>query len=186
MLLRRIEGEIQRRILTPYLVHDDYGWQGLSHAERVNNWNPWCNSNCLATFLLLEKDQTRRLQGVAKILRSLERFLASYGPDGGCDEGPGYWFVAGGSLFDCLELLWGVTAEKIDLFHKPLLREIGSYLPRVHIAGDYFVNFADAKPRLAVDAALLWAYGAKTGDAALRALGASSHGKQRVLTVLAC
>jgi hypothetical protein len=34
----------------------------------------------------------------------LDSYLNSLGEDGGCDEGPSYWFAAGGSVFDCLEL----------------------------------------------------------------------------------
>ena len=45
------------------------------------------------------------MAAVHKILRSLDNFIDPYHDDGGCDEGPGYWSRAGGSLFDCLELL---------------------------------------------------------------------------------
>ena len=141
----------------------------------MNNWNPWCNYNCLVAFLLVEKEQKRRIEAVGKILRSLDRFLDFYGEDGGCDEGPGYWSRAAGSLFYCLEILTAATAGKINVFNHRLIKEMGRYLVRVHIAGNYFLNFADTKPQLSINSALVWAYGERTGDADLKALAASSR-----------
>ncbi|NLC47254.1 MAG: hypothetical protein GX766_08955, partial [Firmicutes bacterium] len=92
-----------------------------------------------------------------------------------CDEGPGYWSKAAGSLFDCLEILTAATAGKINVFNHRLIKEMGQYLVRVHIAGKYYINFADAKPELSIDSALVWAYGERTGDADLKALAASSR-----------
>ena len=95
MIRKRISHEIDRRILTPCLERDDFGWMGFS-GGRVNNWNPWCNSNWLACTLLIEPDENRRIAAVAKIVRSLDHFFDAYDDDGGCDEGPGYWGRAGG------------------------------------------------------------------------------------------
>lgn len=97
--------EVQARILDPFLARTDFWWMGFGRRGRLNNWSPWCSSTCLSAILLLEEDRGRRAQGVMKVMGILDRFLAGYFPDGGCDEGPSYWTVAGGSLFDCLELL---------------------------------------------------------------------------------
>jgi len=173
LLGKRIRLEIDRRILTPCLERSDFGWMGLDGRDRpVNNWNPWINSNWLASALLLEDDGKRRLAAVHKILRSLDRFLASYHEDGGCDEGPGYWFRAGGSLFDCLELLHSASGGAIDFYRVPLVQEIGRYIYRAHISGDYFINFADAAARLRIAGDLLFRYGRRIGDSRLESLGA--------------
>jgi len=86
LLPPRIEREIQTRILTPALERDDFWWMGFTERE-VNNWNPWINANWLASVLLIEVDETRRRTSVAKIMRSLDRFITPYPQDGGCDEG---------------------------------------------------------------------------------------------------
>ena len=101
-LRRRIELEIDRRILTPNLERS-FGWMGFGRrGRRVNNWNPWINSNWLTSSLLSEPDSERRLASVARSLESLDNFIDPYPRDGGCDEGPGYWNRAGGAMFDCL------------------------------------------------------------------------------------
>jgi hypothetical protein len=51
--------------------------------------------------------------------------------------------------------------------------EIGRYLPRVHIAGDWYVNFADASARVAIAGDLVYRYGQRIGDSDMQALGAS-------------
>ena len=169
----RINLEIERRILAPCRERNDFWWMGLDANERrdVNNWNPWINSNWLTCALLLETE-ARRAAVVHKILRSLDQFLDSYPEDGGCDEGPGYWNRAGASLFDCLDLLHSASGGKIDVFANPLVREIGRYIYRVHVAGTYYINFADAPAKVDLAAATTYAYGQRIGDVKLRAQGA--------------
>jgi hypothetical protein len=171
MIRKRIGYEIDRRILTPCLTREDFGWMGFG-GGRVNNWNPWCNSNWLACTLLVEPDKSRRIAAVAKIVRSLDHFLDAYEDDGGCDEGPGYWSRAGASLLDCLELLRSATNGAIDVYGRPLIKEIGRYIYRVHIADDYFVNFADASAKASPAGELVYRYGKRIGDERLAGFGA--------------
>ena len=171
LIRKRVALEIDRRILTPCFERDNFGWMGFPN-RRVNNWNPWCNSNWLACTLLIEPDEDRRVQSVAKIVRSLDNFLNSYDDDGGCDEGPGYWSRAGGALFDGLELLYSASNGAIDVYDRSLIREIGRYIHRVHIAGDSFVNFADASARAHPPAELVYQYGQRIADEPLARFGA--------------
>ena len=171
LVRRRIALEIDRRVLTPCLERDDFWWMGFG-SRSVNNWNPWCNSNWLASALLIEPDEGRRVAAVAKIARSLDRFFDAYEDDGGCDEGPGYWSRAGASLFDCLELLYTASNGAINVYDQPLVKEIGRYIYRVHIADRYFVNFADASARVGIADSLVYRYGKRIGDDRLAAFGA--------------
>ncbi len=94
LIPERIRLEVDRRILTPGLAREDFGWMGF-RGGTPNNWNPWISSNWLASVLLLERDEKSRLASVYKILRCLDNFMNGYYDDGGCDEGPGYWGRAG-------------------------------------------------------------------------------------------
>jgi hypothetical protein len=176
----RVRREIDARVLTPCLERDDFWWMGFTSRE-VNNWNPWINSNWLASALLVETDAGRRAAAVAKSMRSLDRFLGPYPRDGGCDEGPGYWGRAGASLLDCLELLYGATEGQVDVYDDPLVREIGRFIYRVQIEGRYFVNFADASGIVAPPPAVVFRYGQRIGDADMMALGAWLAADQDVL-----
>lgn len=178
MIRKRILLEMDRRILTPCLTREDFGWMGFA-GGRVNNWNPWCNASWLTCTLLVEPDADRRIAAVAKIVHSLDHFLDAYADDGGCDEGPGYWGRAGASLFDCLELLHGATGGQIDVYDRPLIQEIGRYIYRVHIADDTFVNFADASAQAHPPAELVYRYGKRIGDHRLAAFGAYLRSREQ-------
>ena len=143
----RMTCEIERQVLKPYLERNDFWWMGLAHDRPVNNWNPWINENVLGCALTAARDEADRLQIVRKAARSVDRFLHFYAPDGGCDEGPGYFNVAGVSVLDVLEQFFLATEGKVNLFCDPLIRNMADYIRHMHIADDYFVNFADAGVR---------------------------------------
>jgi hypothetical protein len=166
----RIRFEIDRRVNGPNLERDDFWWMGKTRA--VNNWTPWICSNWLAAALICEPDSSRRAQSVYKILQCLDRFLGGYADDGGCDEGPSYWGRAGGSLFDCLELLFSCTDGYVDVFSVPRVKEIGRYIARAHVTGPWFVNFADASAKIRPDAPTIYRYGRAIGDGMLAGFGA--------------
>lgn len=174
-LRSRLELEIQRRILAPVLERNDFGWMGFkerSRGGRPNNWNPWINASVLTATLVMETNTERRVQLTHKILRSLDCFVQPYPSDGSCDEGPGYWGHAGGSLYDNLELLYSVTGGKLDLFGHPLVREIGKFIQRAHIGGDWFVPVGDCSARLDYDRGLIFRVGKRLNDESLKEFGA--------------
>jgi len=170
LVRERVRLEVDRRILVPNLERDDFWWMGFSPRE-VNNWNPWINSNWLASVLLLERDPQRRVRAVGKIARSLDRFIDAYPDDGGCDEGPGYWGRAGASLFESLELLHAATGGALDVYREPVVRAIGQYIARAYIAGDYYVNIGDAPAKAHPEPELVFRYGRAVGDPSLAAFG---------------
>ncbi|MBM3294672.1 MAG: heparinase [Candidatus Aminicenantes bacterium] len=171
LVRERIRYEVGRRILTPNLARDDFWWMGVS-GRALNNWTPWICSNWIAAALLVEPNPDRRARSVLKAMECIDRFLSFYHPDGGCDEGPGYWDRAGGSLYDCLELLAGASRGKIDVYSAPLVREIGRYIARAYIRNGWYINFADAAAKLSPSAALIYRYGRAVGDPDLAGFGA--------------
>lgn len=183
LVQQRLQAKVQARILDPCLARDDFWWMGFvnERGRRVNNWNPWVCSNWLAANLLLEQDAGRRVAAVGKILAALDNFIDPYPRDGGCDEGPNYWGRAGASLFDNLELLHNASNGEIDLYGEPLIQEIGRYIYRAHIAGDYSLNFADASALVQPDPLLTLRYGQRIDDPAMADYGAWLAQRQDVL-----
>lgn len=173
LIRERIRLELERRVLTPCLERDDFWWMGWHRDNRpVNNWNPWCCSCWLTCVVLLESDLDRRARAMHKVMRILDLFIDHQPADGGCDEGPAYWARAAGSLFECLALLHSATAGRVDIFGEPLIREMGRFVQRTHIAGLWFVNFADAPARPGTESIILHLYGRAIGDAEMAAFGA--------------
>ena len=163
LVKRRIELEVEQRILLPYLKHNDWGWMGLDHDNPVNNWNSWINSNMLVCYLVFTGVFPQAREGVEKTIHSVNRFIHFYADDGGCDEGPSYFDKAGGSLFDYVEEL-GECTDLSYFYKEQRIRNIASYIYKVYISRNFFVNYADADPTVAVPLGLLSRTAVNTGD----------------------
>ncbi|CAG2104907.1 unnamed protein product [Medioppia subpectinata] len=158
MFIKRIDHELKQRLILPYLNYDDYFWLGLK-GNKVNNHNSWINSNILRAALLAIDDRTARHQVVNRSIYSIDKFINWYPRDGGCDEGPTYWGWAGGRLVDYLELLGDVSGGKIDWSTNKLLDLIGTFIYKVHIADNRYVNFADAHAVVEPEQSAVYKYG---------------------------
>lgn len=175
LIRKRIYYETHRKIFEPLKQAGRYGY--LSKTNLVNNWNPWVVSNIVLAGLLLEKDETTRAQNVYTYTTFMDSYLNSLGDDGGCDEGPSYWFAAGACVYDVLQLLHSASAGRIDFYDDPLIRNMAAYIYKMHIADDYFVNFADADPKLKPDGLMLFNFGEAIKDTRLMAFGQWAFGK---------
>lgn len=159
LLRPRIHDEIERRMLNPMLTAK-YGWMGGGNAEaKLNNWAPWIASNYLISTLLIEKDEAKRLDGVQRTIKITDQYIDGLGADGGCDEGPRYWTAAGGCVYDVLNLLYDATGGKTNIYKDPFIQKMGSYIYKTHIAGEYFINVADAHPTLKPDGLMIYRFG---------------------------
>ncbi len=170
---KRIYIETDKRIFTP-LITNYHGWMGpTKDGCRPNNWNPWICSNWLNAVLLLEKDDQKRTETVAKILKVLDEFLNPYPADGGCDEGPGYWGAAAASLFDNIAMLNVATNNAFSyVYADPKFQEMGKFIYRAQIGEKYFLNFADADPQPIPDGEMIYRYGKAINDADMMSFGA--------------
>ena len=174
----RMLGEIERRIFEPFLQHRDFFWMGYN-GRRVNNWNPWIVSNILTCAALACPREDRRLAVMEKCLECLDFFIQGYTPDGGCDEGPGYWNVAGASLFDCVDILYDVTGGQVDLFGDSLVRNICTYIYKMHISGKWFVNYADAQAVITPTASIIYRMGRRLDNPDLVKMGTAVYNAQK-------
>jgi len=136
----RMAREVYRRVIKPYLERDDYWWMGYTD-DRINNWNPWCNANVLFACALMGFPDKRA--AVERLTESLGIYIDRYSTDGACDEGPMYWHAAGCKLGICVAWLSHFAGELPDEQVMAKLRLIGAYYYKVHIHGEYFVDYAD-------------------------------------------
>jgi hypothetical protein len=173
--------EAERRILQPCLAQN-FMWMGLpggkprhdlpwlvdpvhGEVQPVNNWDAWICWNWLTTVLFLDESPVRRAQGVQKVMLCLDKFINTYPDDGGCEEGPGYWSVATGAMFEALELLRSATHGVVDIYSQPLLLQMALYMPRTQIAGDFYINQGDASSIVHPDADRLFRMGKRLHSA---------------------
>ena len=163
-----VEQAVKRNILDPYLDPAELRanwWLGLASANpTLNNWTPWCNSDVMLSFLLMEKDQERLDRAIAQSVKSMDRFLNYIQKDGACEEGPGYWGAAAGKLYDWLQILYDASGGNFSVFDNDRIRRMGEFVSRAYIGDRYVVNFADASAVQDVPNELVWNYGHAVGS----------------------
>ncbi len=162
----RLKNELKIRTMDPYMENDNYWWQAfnLKPGGLVNNWNPWCNSNVLITFLLMEDNQARLAEAVYRSMLSVDKFLNYNNSDGACEEGPSYWGHAAGKLYDFLQVLSYATNGKINMFDNSMVKNMGEYIVNSYIGDGWVVNFADASAKGDGLSGLIYRYGSAVGS----------------------
>ena len=179
MIRQRIFAECERRIFDP-LLSQNFMWMGLPNAKRrddlpwdatpegkvqpVNNWDAWICWNWLTTSLLVDTNAERRARSVEKAMVCLDNFIDTYPDDGGCEEGPSYYNRAGISLFEALQLLSSATAGRVNIWHEPLLRNMGEYLAKARIARDLYLDIGDAHVDVQFDRDSLFQFGKRVNS----------------------
>ena len=172
-----IEDAVKRNILDCFLNEEEHRanwWMGLDPNHVVlNNWTPWCTSDVLLSFLLMEKDQARLDEAIRLGRGAIDAWLGYISEDGACEEGPGYWDAAAGKLFDLIQMLKDASGGACDLSRTPRYRRMGEFISRAYAADGWVFNFADGSPRLSTPAGQIWLYGELLGSREMSNFGLS-------------
>jgi len=184
LVSERLLENIRRRVLDPYVDRSDFWWQGFNAtpATMVNNWNPWCNFNVLSCFLLIESDPVKLAEAVSRTMISVDKYINYVKNDGACEEGPSYWGLAAGKLYDYLQLLNKATAGKVSVFDLPLIRNMGEYITNSYIGNGWVVNFADASARGGGDQGLIFRYGKAVHSPEMQQFAAWLYGQDKKIS----
>ncbi|MCH5186262.1 MAG: heparinase II/III family protein [Oscillospiraceae bacterium] len=174
LIADRVEYEITRRVIDPFLKNE-FHWMGGNHHIAASNWTAWCTSTCLTACLLTERDKKKRTEFTIKAMKILDYFIASYPEDGGCNEGAEYWYHAAGCMFDALEILYAATKGEVNIYDDPKIEAMGSYIYKVHMCGKYFANFADCSVSASKGGARTYLFGMKVKNSRLAAFGANDY-----------
>ena len=176
IICKRIDYQVILRGAIPFATVP-YRWTGEINGGFVNNWvTDICSTILFATAVCVEDYELRCLV-VNRAMRYLDNFTAHYPIDGFCDEGPGYWSGAGGNYFDCLELIEDMTGGKITAYDAKIVKNLGEYIANANIDESYYLNFADAKPKLEQPGKMIMRYGKKCGSEELYSFGKMAETK---------
>ena len=178
LIRKRIYIEASHKIFEPIRRIPRYSW--IDPTKKVNNWDPWIMSNLMTANLILEPNEAKRAENLYQYMQLADIYLNGLGDDGGCDEGPSYWFAAGGAVFDALETLQSATNDRIGIYNEPLIKKMASYIYKMHIADNYFVDFADADPKFSGDGLMLYRFGKDIKDESLSNFGLYLYSRNRM------
>jgi len=124
MIRQRIGYELDRRCWRPYAERDDLWWMFGGNRARVNNWTAVCNCGVVGSALLAMEDGAELAAVVEKSIRSMNCYLRSFDPDGGCEEGPAYWSYGMSNYAWLSYLLEARTDGMISLTEAPEMPSI--------------------------------------------------------------
>lgn len=169
-LAERVRHEVERRVLTPFMENDGEWWMGFTRKD-LNNWTPWILSNILMSANVWHFGGAALIERVCMML---DRWLVCVPADGGCDEGAGYWNMAGGAFLDCLMALESMCG--VNLWQDEKVRRMMAYPELVYLGNGWFANFADCDARPYISGERLQYAGEKTGNPALVRMGVEMWG----------
>lgn len=173
-IVQRVMAELSHRIFTPYLERF-FWWMG-DGKEATNNWTVWCTQNVLLSVFLTDTPESLRRDVLMKACRSIDYFLADYGEDGCCDEGASYYRHAGLCLFNAMEILNAVASDSFEcLYQDSKIQNIASYILNVHVADEYYVNFADCSPIAGRAGVREFLFARRTGNKNMMAFAAADY-----------
>jgi hypothetical protein len=174
ILSKMINKNLEERIFTPYL-NEHFWWMGDGFSH-MNNWTVWCTQNVLLSAFTRELPQSQKEKIFKKACKSIDYFLAEYGEDGCCDEGAQYYRHAGLCLFNCLEVLNGVSDNAfLPAYEIEKIKNIASYILTAHIHDVYYVNFADCSPIAGRCGAREFLFGKRTKNEELMSFAAEDY-----------
>ena len=116
-----------------------------------NNWNPVCKRGVIAAILRIGMDKARIEQIIKLFSDNFEQYMASFGDEGYCDEGLGYW---GGSCGEYLIIsaLLNQYDQRDVLSDQPRMLKAIMYPENIMMAPGYYPAYTDcfinAKPEM--------------------------------------
>ena len=149
---KTVYNALEKLIFEPYLDkyrylhgHEWLGFGRYTHNHKVNNWNTYTNTHVILSYLLAERNQDRLLQALEQCARSIDCYLDYNKFDGACDEGPSYWNMAGGKVFEYAKLMYECTGGKFNILNDEQVRRIMAWKSKNYVTDGYIVAFGDGE-----------------------------------------
>ncbi|SDC63891.1 Heparinase II/III-like protein [Paenibacillus sp. UNCCL117] len=145
LLHRRIQEEVRRRVLEPFLTGEAYKWETQTH-----NWAAVCAGSIGAAAMYALPGGEELAAVLERCLRAVDHYLLGFEPDGACTEGYLYWQYGFGFYVYFADLLKRRTGGEIDLFAPDKVRSIAMFQQTCFLDGRQVVNFSDSLPQAGV------------------------------------
>jgi hypothetical protein len=136
---------------------DTPGARGRSWLKAVHNWNQVCNGGlAVGALAIADEEPELALRVLKQSVEALPHALASYAPEGGWNEGPGYWDYATRYTAYALCAFESALGKDCGLKQSPGLDRAGFF--HIYAAGpqNQSFNFADAGERTGPSSPMFW------------------------------
>lgn len=140
---KRAMEEITERVFSQYMA-----FGRMPHFEvDQSNWSAVCGGSVGVAALFLIEEEEMLAPVIQRALSDLDVFISSYGKDGICREGVGYWNYG---FYNFSYLAWFLrerTGGRIDLFKEPEVKQAAFFPSRAFLYENSCVNFSDCENR---------------------------------------
>lgn len=130
-----VRSEVETRVFRPFENGRLY-WE-----DAENNWCSVCAGTVGICYMLLAPE--RLPAQLDRLIACTDRFVASYGEDGCCMEGVGYWFYGFSHYIYFADMLYHFTDKKVDLLHTEKVAKMAQYISHVVLEDNMPVSFSD-------------------------------------------
>lgn len=139
--------------------------------ERPDNWTLEANSGAImAALAICDEERDVSLKVLTNAMKSIEKAVMCYAPDGPWYEGVDYWMLSTETLVEATASLEASTGSSFGFLNAPGVRETGWY--PYAMTGVASFNFSDAieYTPVTLDTKEMFYLAEKTGDKALSAM----------------
>ena len=148
LVRERITARLEERIVAPFLDESrDFVWYHIK-----NNWAAVCLCGVAGVIMYRHPELFWKLKPRFDI--SMNCFLDSFGDDGYCTEGIGYWRYGFGFFTVYADMVRTFTKGEIDLFKLPKVKNIATFKQKMFLSEKASVSFADGQRTATGDYAL--------------------------------
>ena len=130
---------VRERLFVPFLTHGPYHWESME-----NNWSSVCGGSIGSAALLLLEDGDELDAILKKVEGCMDTYLGSFGEDGACREGIGYWNYGFGYFTFYADLLRRRSGGSRDLFRAEKIGRIAEFQQKIYLSGSAVANFSDS------------------------------------------
>lgn len=135
LIISRIEAEIDRRIIEPFMKQR-WHWE-----YRRNNWTSVCAGATGCVFMLMRPDLYPLVEN--RINFCMADYIDEYKDDGVCVEGPGYWSYGYTYYLEYAILLKEFSNGHTDLLKGEKIASISTFLQKLFLDKHVIVNYGD-------------------------------------------
>ena len=163
-----IKATLKEFIMDPFLDESKDGkphwWTGFNRRDNrlMNNWTPYCTAHAITPFLLFEEDEARLTKALKRSAQMMDMYMNDVRSDGACDEGPSYWSMAVGKVYDYARMMCDASGGKMNVLEDHLIRRMGEFKSKTYFTDGWVQNYADGTARNVGDVPLLYRYGVDT------------------------
>ena len=142
--LSRLQAELRRRIIDPYLNAIRNGPRGgMWWVHTDSNWNAVCHAGVAGTALAAVPDRAVRAEVLASAEANLPYFVGGFTDDGYCSEGIGYWSYGFGHHALLADAAFAGTGGTLRLLQGEKLTRVNAYPAGMEILPRIYPAFSD-------------------------------------------